>query len=469
MLHLRGRSQTGAPALVLAILLLGVAMPAGTAAASPPVSPAPPPSAPASTPAWATDIVTGSVNRTSLALTATYDADVRLGWAARTLRGTVVIDIRNDSGGGIDRVELNTVMARLGALHLGATTVDGTAVRPVVDDQTITVPLGGVLPGGATTRVRLTFSATLRSGTTGDAWLFTRANGIADLYRWLPWVSRRTASARPNFGDPFVTPASPRVTLRLRTDILLRVAATGDRTAISADGLDMTFTATRVRDMVVAAAADYRTTQTWIGDTAIRVIARPGFPAAAVMAAARTALARLEARLGPYPYRVLKIVQSAGGYGMEGPGVAWIPAGVPGANVPYLVTHEIAHQWFYGIVGNDQAREPFADEAPTDFVTRDILGMRRAARCSAIDLDRSIYAYSKACYYEIVYISGGNLLASARSRMGADAFWAALRGYVADHRFGLVHTRTLLDALDAATPRDLGAWWAGRFPRLYPA
>lgn len=27
-----------------------------------------------------------------------------------------------------------------------------------------------------------------------------------------------------------------------------------------------------------------------------------------------------------------------------------------------IVAHEIAHQWFYGIVGNDQIRYPFLDE-----------------------------------------------------------------------------------------------------------
>ena len=83
---------------------------------------------------------------------------------------------------------------------------------------------------------------------------------------------------------------------------------------------------------------------------------------------------------------------------MEGPGIVWIPVNAPSANLSYLVTHEIAHQWFYGLVGNDQAREPFADEAPTDFVARDVLGMRRASRCSTADLDRTIYRYSSACY-----------------------------------------------------------------------
>jgi aminopeptidase N len=185
------------------------------------------------------------------------------------------------------------------------------------------------------------------------------------------------------------------------------------------------------------------------------------------MNAAVNALRKLEARLGPYPYGVLKVVQSAGRYGMEGPGIAWIPTGTPSGNLRYLVTHEIAHQWFYGIVGNDQAREPFADEAATDFVARRVLGLRRGSRCATDDLDRTIYRYPATCYYEVVYIQGGNLLDNARRKMGSAAFWQALRVYLADERWGISHTRTLLDALDAGTPLDLRSWWRHRFPTLY--
>ncbi len=415
----------------------------------------------------ASAIVPGSVNRTSLAIRATYAVAVRLAVAARTLRGSVSITARNDSGGGIDRLELNSVMAPLGGLRLGTLTVDGVAVHPMIDDQTIVVPLGGVLPAGATTTVRVVFSATLRSSLTGSNWLFTRTNGIVDMYRWIPWISRRTPFARPNHGDPFVTPVSPRVTLRITTDTPMRFASTGARTSVSADRLTTTFLATSVRDLVLAAAPDYRTTSATVGDNRVVVYYRAGAPASALLAAATAALRKLEARLGPYPYTTLKIVQTAGGYGMEGPGVAWIPSGVGSANLTYLVTHEVAHQWFYGIVGNDQAREPFADEAATDFVARSVLGLRRASRCSSTSLDKSIYRYSATCYYEQVYIRGGNLLDDARKRMGSTPFWAAIRRYLADHRWGLSHTRTLLDALDAATPQDLRTWWGPRFPNIY--
>jgi hypothetical protein len=153
---------------------------------------------------------------------------------------------------------------------------------------------------------------------------------------------------------------------------------------------------------------------------------------------------------------------------MESPGLIWLPTGVIAANLRYLAAHETAHQWFYGIVGNDQAREPFADEAAADFVARYVLGQRRASRCPTARLDRSIYAYSAACYYETVYIGGGNLLDAARRQMGNRAFWSALRGYVVAHHNGIATTRSLLDALDAATPLDLRrTLFAARFPSLY--
>ena len=96
-----------------------------------------------------TAIVPGAVHRSSLAISATYDVNVRLSVATRRVGGKAVIEARNRSGAGIDRLLLNTVMAKLGALDLGTVTVDGRSANARVDGQTIVVPLGGVLPDGA--------------------------------------------------------------------------------------------------------------------------------------------------------------------------------------------------------------------------------------------------------------------------------------------------------------------------------
>ncbi len=421
--------------------------------------------APAGTAATASAIIPGSVGRTSLDLRATYDVAATLGYGDRSLRVDETLIVRNDSAAGIDRLELNTIAARLGNMRRLSASVDGRVVIPTRSDQTIIVPLGGVLPKGASARVYVGYSATLRSTLGGSDWLFTRANGIVDLYRWIPWVSLARPFDRPNSGDPFVTPVSPSVIVRLTTDRSLVVASTGARTAVT--GLTQTFSATNVRDFVLTAAPDFHTASRTVGGVFIQAFSRPGISASGRVSIATDVLTAIVSRLGAAPYPRLIVAQSAGGSAMEGPGIIWIPTGVRSADLGYQITHETAHQWFYGMVGNDQALHPFEDEAAADFITRTIRHTFRSSSCATADLDRSIYGYSAACYDEVIYIQGSRFLDGLRQRVGDAAFWPALRGYLATWRWKIAPRTALLDAIDAATPQNLRPLFETRFPAWY--
>ena len=71
----------------------------------------------------------GSVNRSSLFVDATYDASLRISWGTRKISVDSTATIRNTSGAPIDRIELNTIAARLGSIRLHSVTVDGVATR----------------------------------------------------------------------------------------------------------------------------------------------------------------------------------------------------------------------------------------------------------------------------------------------------------------------------------------------------
>jgi hypothetical protein len=107
----------------------------------------------------------------------------------------------------------------------------------------------------------------------------------------------------------------------------------------------------------------------------------------------------------------------------------------------WLVTHEVAHMWFHGLVGNNQARDPWLDEAFATAVQRIIAddGPTRRVPPGAggrvgapmeywADRQRPGYSYVGG-----VYLAGGAALLEARERVGPDAFDPALRGYLADN------------------------------------
>ncbi len=467
-------------AILLAILIVGclpapsatgpvgptVSVPATTASPAPTGRPSPIP-APTPEPTPASAILPGSVDRSSLELTATYDVNLDVTVASGAIEVETVIQARNDSGAPIDRLELNTIAARLGGLAVTTATVDDRPAALTIEDQTLLVALGGILPDRASATVRLSYTATLRADLDGSNWLFSRAGNTLALYRWIPWVSRTLPFDRPNHGDPFVTPTSPHVRVRVTTDVPMILASPGADPV--ADGRAWAFEVADVRDVAIVLAPDFEITVGEAGGVPIRAYTRPGgLDGDRLVDQASRALTRMAERLGvPYPWPAFTVVETAGGSGMESPGLIWIPSRVASTNLPYLVHHETAHQWFYGLVGNDQQAEPFADEAASELLARTVLGLMRGSRCDRAPLDRGITRYSRACYYEVVYIQGGNVLDDVREAIGTEAFWAAMHDYLEANRYGLAGTRQLLETLRAASPVDLLPTLQARFPSLY--
>jgi hypothetical protein len=234
-------------------------------------------------------------------------------------------------------------------------------------------------------------------------------------------------------------------------------------------GTYWSFSMMNVRDVSLVLAPNFQVVTGKANGVPIHVYTRSGRGAGdQLLALAKRAVTDEAARVGvAYPWPALAVVETIGGTGLESPGLVWIPRNLTSLNRTYMVSHEIAHQWFYALVGNDEQADPFADEAAADLLARTVLGDLRATRCPSQRLDESIRAYSSRCYYEVIYVQGGLLLDQVRQRMGTTRFWAAMASYLNDNRYGIASTKILLDTLQAGTTTDLKPLLRSRFPGLY--
>jgi aminopeptidase N len=138
---------------------------------------------------------------------------------------------------------------------------------------------------------------------------------------------------------------------------------------------------------------------------------------------------------------------------------------------PYVVIHEVAHQWFYGQLGNHQQTEPWLDEAFADFSARRVMGIGEN-QCSSRPVNSEVFAWPAgpidggdwtSCdgYFHAVFYRGTEFITAVRQAMGEEAFDDALRSWVARNRFGFVTEARLLGHLVASTDVDLTGLFDG--------
>ncbi len=406
-----------------------------------------------------------AADRSTIDVVATYEARAKVFWSAKRLEVWSRARIRNTSGHGIERIDMNLVPARIGNLRKLKVSVDGDRVDARVASQTLKVPLGRTLADGDSTTIVTSYTATFRPGTSGHDFLFSSQNQIVSSMRWIPWVARQVKYQTAGHGDPFYTPVSPLVEVTLDSDVPLRFATSGKQT--SKVGNKRTFVARNVRDFNFTAARDFKVRSGWSNDGKVRIkVFTRTISASTAMTWTKRALARFSDKVGQYPYPTFVVSESSGAYAMESPALVWIPAHYQTARMPFVLVHEIAHQWFYAVVGNDQTRQPFVDEAMVEFLTRDWFGFR-SSRCATKRLDLTMYEYTPGCYYEQIYVQGSRFLANVKGDMGSGAFWSVVRSFWRDHRYDIVTTKQLLEAFRERGGDKLLPRFRNRFPSLY--
>jgi aminopeptidase N len=174
-----------------------------------------------------------------------------------------------------------------------------------------------------------------------------------------------------------------------------------------------------------------------------------------VRQAASAQLALLSELVGPYPYEELDVVDVPGAYGgIEYPGLVTI--GTLGTSwVIEPVVHEVAHQWFYGLLGDDQLEEPWLDEAFATYATslyyENEVGSGRATGYLSDfrnivrnhpdygqPIGMGVGSYEGRDYSLFVYLKGALFYQELRQQLGDDTFFSFLQSLFQTNRYGVI-------------------------------
>jgi len=158
-------------------------------------------------------------------------------------------------------------------------------------------------------------------------------------------------------------------------------------------------------------------------------------------------------RFGAYPWPTftLAITPQLGG-GIEYPGHV-----MQGENTMGVTAHEVGHQWFYGLVGNDQGRDPWLDEGLATWA--DARFESRLDRYKArvipplvkakVGEPMTYWADKRQLYNDGVYIQGAQALAALGDAALVDC---ALRVFVAVNAHRIARQPDLVQAAGAVFP-----------------
>jgi hypothetical protein len=203
----------------------------------------------------------------------------------------------------------------------------------------------------------------------------------------------------------------------------------------------------------------------------------------AALQTAAEALGIFQKRFSPYPLRRLSIVEADFFDGRESSGIFFLDTDYfaaydhsPAGYLTALTAHETAHQWWFGIIGNDQAREPWLDESLSCYSEAlyyeeeypDLLSWWWDYRVRRFnpggDVGGSIDDFPNfRTYVNAVYLNGAIFLQQLRQMIGDQAFDSFIADYAAQGSGRLMTGQDFFSLLDTHTALDLSPFIASFF------
>jgi hypothetical protein len=342
-----------------------------------------------------------------------------------------------------------------------------TAGTERVSCSALEVRLAAPVPPGGSGAISLRFE--VRGRRVADR--FGRVRGTVLLGNVIPVLAVR--DRRGLHLEPYAKRGESFYSLGARWDAVLRLpqrlraATTGATVTEEIAGGERTLRVStpQARDFSLAVGR-FGLVQRNQGSVRVRVFAGPRVQGSrGSLRVARRAVRLLGRRLGRYDSTELDVVLVRGGLGagvgMEYPELVFA---IPAADV---ITHEIAHQWWYGLVGNNQYREPWLDESfaqysherlhpRTNFCLPRRPYLLVAPRRRHIRLDSTMGLFERAApaaVGEVIYYAGSCALQRLERDIGRGRMTTVLRLLQSRHRHGVMTRSDVLAAIRRAAPR----------------
>lgn len=205
------------------------------------------------------------------------------------------------------------------------------------------------------------------------------------------------------------------------------------------------------------------------------------------MTAAADAIKTFSELFGEYPYKSYSVVQTAFLHGgMEYPALSMISDAVTGELYTEVIVHETAHQWWYGVVGNNEVAHAWMDEGLTEFSTSvfyqknpsynvdydkriaDALGAYILYYDTFKYINKDTSMTRKVCDYAdsfeytyMTYVKGELMFESLRTTLGDEKFFAGLKNYYETYKFQNAAPDDMIGCFEKASNRELKSFFSG--------
>jgi Peptidase family M1 domain len=425
-----------------------------------------------------------------------YTLDVSVLWDQATVVGRERLLWTNNEAVSLDEIVFrlypNAPYYEEGNLEVGTVAVNGSPAPFALgqDSTVLTVTLPAPVPPEAQADLTLDFTVTVPSRPDR----FGVYQDVMVLGHWYPELSVYDdegwhTDPYVSLGDAFYDDAS-NFTLNLTLPHTVTIAATGIETArqVNAGGsLNVTYQGGAARDLTVILSPVLETISTTVGQSTINSFYLPEDQAGGQQAldVAAGSVQTYNELFGLYPYADLDVVEghfliegSPGG--MEFSGLVLISSEFYASEGIYtmldmpavVLSHEVAHQWWYAVIGDDQVDDPWLDEAFAVYSSILYFERQHGNRAAEAQLlenctlpyrlaawaggDRPIATSlldfgDEITYSAIVYGKGGLFLHRLRELLGEQRFLELLQSYYARFKFGIVRPDDFYTAIvDAA-------------------